>query len=162
MYGDCCGLGDSRLQANFPWGYLGRGSELDPYGAWPSYLSGMGQDDTSTTDIVGPTLEEIAGGPVNTITAGDLVTYANTGSADPSILQQITNLVKVAGPAVDSIMQQVQIGQLAANTPISQLSQLRAGITGQSTISSVVSSLASNPTLLIGGAVLLLVLMRGK
>lgn len=135
---ECCGLGDVPLQQRFPWGYLGQDS----------------------TDIMGPTLEEIAGGPIDTITAADVADYVNTGNADPSVLSQIANIVQAAGPAVQGILQQVQFGQLAANTPINQLPQLRAAVTGQTTVSSVVSSLTSNPALLIGGAVVLFLLLR--
>lgn len=141
LYGPCCGLGDAPLQQRFPWGYLGQDS----------------------TDIMGPTLEEIAGGPVDTITAGDVATYVQTGSADPSVLTQIANIVQAAGPTVEGILQQIQFGQLAANTPVSQLPQLRAAVTGTTTAQSVISGITSNPVLVIGGlAVLYLLMRRGK
>lgn len=144
MYGCAgCGLGDVALTRNFSWSHLG-------------------QDSTDSTDIVGPTLEEIAGGPVDTITAGDVATYVQTGQADPSVLTQIANIVRAAGPTVTGILQQVQFGQLASNTPISQLSQLRAAVTGTSTVQSVVSSLTANPAVLIIGAGLLFLLLRKR
>jgi len=150
MYGCCAGLGDAPLQKSFPWGYLGAVDMDQGY---------LGQDGS---DIVGPTLEEIAGGPIDTVTAGDVANYVATGQADPSVLSQITNIVKAAGGAAQSILQQVQFGQLAANTPINQLPALRAAVTGQTTVGSVLSSVGSNPALLIGGVVLLFLLFQGR
>lgn len=162
MYG-CCGMGDVPLKPNFPWGYLGNVDMDQGYlGNLNPDMGYLGQDGTDDGGIMGPTLEEIAGGPIDTITAGDVATYVQTGQADPSVLSQITNLVRAGGTAANNILQQVQLGQLAANTPINQLPQLRAAITGQTTISSVVSSIASNPTLLIGGVLLLFLLLRKK
>lgn len=161
MDGCCAGLDDAPLKPSFPWGYLGSATNGD-YG----YL---GQDETGAVDTGSwPTtggadpLVDAAQGPVDTITAGDIATYMQTGQADPSVLTQITNLIKAGGSAAQNIMQQVQFGQLAANTPISQLSQLRTAITGQTSVQSVISSLTSNPLLLIGGVVLVAFLLKRR
>jgi len=144
MYG-CCGLaGDGMGMA---WSYLG-------------------QDGTDGTDIMGPTLEEIAGGPVDTVTTQDVITYASGGQVDPSILNQVANIVKAAGPSIQEILQQVQLGQIASSTPVANNPLLRAAIVGSPTLgtslSTTISSLTSSPVLLIGGAALLLLLMRRK
>ena len=162
MDGCCAGLGDAPLKPSFPWGYLGNGNQGDYGGYLGDDYGYLGQDETDAGGIMGPTLEEAAGGPVDTITAGDIATYMQTGQADPSVLTQITNLIKAGGSAAQNIMQQVQFGQLAANTPVAQLSQLRTAITGQTSVQSVISSLTSNPVLLIGGAVLLVFLLKRR
>jgi hypothetical protein len=149
MYGlgdfGCCG--DTPGLGNIPWGYLG-------------------QDGTDSTDIMGPTLEEIAGGPVDTITNGDIATYVSGGSVDPSIVDQIANIVKAAGPSVQQILQQVQLGQIAASAPIANNPAMRAAIVGSSTmgtsVSSAIASLSSSPVLILGGVGLLFLLMRRR
>jgi len=146
MYG-CCGLDGNGM--GMAWSYLGQ--------------DGLGQDGT---DIMGPTLEEIAGGPVDTVTTQDVVTYASGGQVDPSILNQVANIVKAAGPSIQEILQQVQLGQISSSTPVANNPLLRAAIVGSPTLgtslSTSIASLTSSPLLLIGGAALLLLLMRRK
>jgi hypothetical protein len=123
---------------NIPWGYLG-------------------QDDSG---IEGPTLEQAG------LTVNDLLQYANSGTtSDPSTLQTIAQIFQSAAPAVNSILQQVQFGQLASTTPLNQLPQLRAAVTGAPvSASSIISSTLSNPTVLLLGAGLLvfMTMRRGK
>jgi hypothetical protein len=135
-FGECCGLG------NIPWGYLGQdGSE----------------------DIMGPTLEEIAGGPVDTITASDIATYATTGTtSDPSILSQVANIVKALGPTTQQILQQIQLGQIASSASVQNLPAVRAAIVGASPISTTISSLAANPMILVGAGLLVVLLIARR
>jgi hypothetical protein len=119
-----------------PWGYLG-------------------QDDSG---IEGPTLDQAG------LTVGDLVDYASSGTtSDPSTLDAVANIFKTAAPAVNSILQQVQFGGLAQNVPLSQLSQLRAAVTGAPvSTSAIVSSVASSPYIWVAAGVVIFMLMRRK
>lgn len=156
----------------------------DPIGVY------LGQDDGSTptldsTDISGAisatdaidtsniALLSQPGGPLaaggvldpsasDQVSVQDLQTYVNTGQASsPAVASQLASIVTAAGPAITGILQQVQFGQLAANTPISQLAALKAAITGNVSGTAVLASMTSNPALLIGIGVLLFMMFRG-
>jgi hypothetical protein len=136
-FGDMDGMGDMGM----PWGYLGQDDGTDTGGFVP-----FGPD-------VPPD-----------ITVGDVVQYASSGTTtDPSVLDQVANIFKTAAPAVNSILQQVQFGSLATNVPLSQLPQLRAAVTGAPVAASaVISSVLSNPTVLLIGAGILLFMLSGR
>jgi hypothetical protein len=153
-----CGLG-------MPWSYLGD----DPTDATAG-VDFSGAYDTgsiiSTSDLT--SLEQpggilatggILGPSAPPVTVDQLNTYVQTGQADSSIIGQLSQLVSAAGPAVNTILQQVQLGQLAGSTPVSSLAALRSAITGQSTIGGLV---ASDPMILVLGAGLLLFLLTRK
>lgn len=132
--GCCAGLG------NMPWGHLGE----DPGG-----------------DI--SLVADCPGGPnCPDVTVADVATYVNTGNADPSLLDQITKIISVAGPSVQGILQQYQLGQIAGNVSIANSPAVRAAIVGSSSFGPALTSLVSSPAVLIGGAALLFMLMRGR
>jgi hypothetical protein len=159
MHGCCLGtdgLGSySPGLGSFPWGYLGDATPTEDVASL----------DTAALGLPGGILDPAA----PPITIGQVQDYIDTGTADPGIVSQLGTLVQAAGPAIQSILQQVQFGQLASNTPISQLPALRSAVLGQTTPGAL-SNLFTGATfgvsapLLIGGAVLLFVLAkkRGK
>ena len=150
MHGVCCGLGGfdgSRIN----WSTLGQ----DALGQDEGYTTDISEISTADLGLPGGILDPSA----PSVTVGQISDFINTGSADPSVIDQISAIVKAAGPTITGIMQQYQFGQLSANTPINQLPMLRAAVTGQAP-SMLSASLLSNPAVLIGGAVLLFVLLK--
>lgn len=154
--GEADGLGcESPGLGNFPWGYLGDDGSGD---------TNISTLDTATLGLPGGILDPSS----PPVTVDELANYVNTGQADSSIIGQLATLVQSAGPAIQGIMQQIQFGQLAANTPISQLPTLRSAVLGQTspgTFSNLLTSGGISTTgLLVGGAVLLFFLTkkRGK
>lgn len=151
MYPGCagCGLG------NFNW----------------STLSGAGYLGDDSTDISlndfglpGAVLDPSA----PAVTVGDLANYVQSGSADPSLLSQLSSIVQAAGPAVSQIMQQFQLGQIASSQPLANNPLMRAALItspNPTGIGATLQSFASSPALLIGAgvlAVLVLTKKRGK
>lgn len=141
MYGladfGCCG--DTPGLGNMPWGYLG-------------------QDDLTDPNFVGPAV------PAD-ITAQDVNDYVTTGTiSNSSNLDAVASIVQALGPSVQTILQQVQLGQISGTTPIQNLPAIRAAITGQSMplSSAIASTLAANPTVLIAAGVFAFLLFRGK
>jgi len=104
------------------------------------------------------------------VTVGDLQSYVETGTADPSILGQLSSIVQAAGPAVSQILQQVQLGQIASSQPLANNPLMRAalitspnptGIGG--TLQSAFASLTASPALLVGlGLVAFMVLGKKR
>jgi hypothetical protein len=142
MYGEniASGLGCCPGLGNIPWGYLG--------------------EDPGAQDV----LTDCPGSPgCPDVTVSDVATYVNTGTAsDPSMLDQITKIIAAAGPSVQSILQQYQLGQIAGNATIANNPAVRAAIVGSSSIGTTLTSLASSPAVLLGGAALLFLLVRRK
>jgi hypothetical protein len=131
----CCG--DVPGLGNMPWGYLG--------------------DDTSDPDFVGPQVPD-------DVTVQDVNDYVTTGTISNSFnLDAVAKFVQTAGASVQSILQQVQLGQIVGSTPVNSLPAYRAAITGQGTpLSATVSSMFANPTILIAAATFALLLFRKK
>lgn len=150
-------------------GYLGQdgtdGSSMDI----SSILSSTDSIDTSNVALMSQPGGPLAAGGIldpnasDQISVGQLQSYVATGSApDPSTASQLASIVAAAGPAVTSILQQAQFGSLAANTPISQLAALKAAITGTSPTSAVLSTISSNPILLVGLLGLAFMMFSGR
>ena len=175
MHGCCLG---SDLGRNIPWGYLGQdssdwssipgavgldsagnpidasGNELNPDGS----IAVSAQYNTNLTN----TMDQ---GPFLGVTAGQLQTVANGGSTgNPTTDAQLSALISSAGTAAQTVLKQIQLGQIASNTPLGNTA-LQAAIVGggfSSGLSSVMSSLTSNPTLLIGAVVLGFLMLRRR
>lgn len=151
--------------------YLGQdGSSTDSSSTdFATTLSSTDAIDTSNIALLSQPGGPLAAGGVldpaasDQISVSTLQNYVATGQApDPSTAAQLAQVVSAAGPAITGILQQVQLGQLAATTPISQLSALRAAITGQTSVGGILSSITADPTtLLIVGGILLVLLTRG-
>lgn len=184
------GVGCQPSGLGMPWGYLagpqiwgnevpmhGHPGFMGHYAAVHGHPGFLGDDPTAGVDFSGAV--DINSAPLDTssltavdgilsptappVTVDQLNTYVTTGQADPSVLGQLATLVSAAGPAVNSILQQVQFGQLAANTPISSLAALRAAVAGApGSASSIISSLTADPMFLVLGAGLLFLLLRKK
>lgn len=134
-------------------------------------LAGLGDDGVDLT-VSSPdisTLTDPSNGILSPsappVTVSDLANYVNNGTApsDPSVASQLATLISQAGPAVQSILQQVQYGQMAANTPLNQLAQLRSAYGLQTSgAQNLFASLTANPMVLLAGAGLLFFVLKRR
>jgi len=139
---------------------------------WSHLAGDLGQDETLDTQV--STLDTaslgLPGGilsPESPVTVADLANYAQTGQGDPSIIGQLSTLFNAAGPAVSTILQQYQLGQISSSAPLAQNPLLRASIVEGGSLSSGISTafanITSSPMLLVGiGLVAFLVLGRKR
>lgn len=145
---------------NIPWGYLGQdtsGQDIGQFGI-PGQVGvdGNGNPIDADGNILNPDGSIYTGGaPTTTYTAGQLQTVANGGSTgNPSTDANLAALISASGSAAQQVLKQIQLGQIASSTPLGNTA-LQAAIVGggfnTSGLQSALSSLTSNPTLLLGG-----------
>ena len=175
MHGCCLGQDEGMAGpglGNLPWGYLGQDTSGQDIGQY-SIPGQVGVDaNGNPIDADGNILNSdgsiYTGGAdtsssVSNVTAGQLQTVANGGSTgNTNTDAQIAALISASGSAAQTVLKQIQLGQIAASTPLGNTA-LQAAIVGGgfnvSGLSSALSSLTSNPTLLIGALVVVGLMM---
>lgn len=169
MHGCCLGSDSAGPGlGNIPWGYLGQDGSDDSSFVGPQEPPGTVAVDASGNflDANGNVLN--ADGSINysattaeqattvsNVTAGQLQAVANGGSTgNPATDANIAALISASGSAAQAVLKQIQLGQIASSTPLGNTA-LQAAIVGggfnTSGLQSALSSLTSNPTLLLGG-----------
>jgi hypothetical protein len=165
MHGCCLG--------NFPWGHLGQDSSGQDTGfTIPGQVGVDGSGDPIDADgnVLNPDGSIFSGSmsasSVSGATAGQLATVASGGSTgNPALDTSIAQLIAAAGGATQTVLKQVQLGQIASNVPITNTALQAAIIGGQggslsAGLSSVVQTLTQNPMLLLVGVAAIFILRK--